>query len=147
MKNTEEASANAVFAQVKKEGEIAAEEEAAAAEEEGEEGEEEEDDEEEEEENTEHRNEMYFFLEEYPEYRISAVGRWRENQKGEVIEDVDTYFLHITRGGRCDSVGECLDRWSEQDEEAEEKWETLCQRIEELDGLEEIICTEESFGL
>ena len=29
----------------------------------------------EEEEYTEHRNEMYFFLEEYPEYRISAVGR------------------------------------------------------------------------
>jgi len=101
----------------------------------------------EEEEYIEHRNEMYFFLWKHPEYRISAVGRWLENSKGEVIGDADTYFLHITRGGRCDSVGECLDGWSEQDEEAEEKWETLCQRIEELDGLEEIICTEESFGL
>jgi len=100
-----------------------------------------------EEEYTEHRNEMYFFLEECPEYRISAVGRWLENSKGEVIEDADTYFLHITRGGRCDSVGECLDGWSEQDEEAKEKWETLCSRIEELDGLEQIICDEESFGL
>ena len=96
---------------------------------------------------TEHRNEMYFFLEEYPEYRISAVGRWLENWKGEVIEDVDTYFLHITRGSRCDSVGECLDGWSEQNEEAEEKWETLCERIEKLDGLEQIICDEESFGV
>ena len=48
----------------------------------------------EEEEYTEHRNEMYFFLEEHPEYRISAVGRWLENSKGEVIEDVDTFFLH-----------------------------------------------------
>jgi len=95
---------------------------------------------------TEHRNEMYFYLEEHPEYRISAVGRWLENWKGEVIEDVDTYFLHITRGGRCDSVGECLDG-SEQDEEEEEKWETLCERIDKLDGLEQIICDEESFGV
>ena len=96
---------------------------------------------------TEHRNEMYFFLWEHPEYHISAVGRWLENSKGEVIEDVDTYFIHITRGGRCDSVGECLDGWSEQDEEVEEKWETLCKRIEETDGLEQIICDEESFGV
>ena len=103
--------------------------------------------EEEEEEYTEHRNEMYFFLEEYPEYRISAVGRWRENSKGKVIGDADTYFIHITNGSRCDSVGECLGGWSEQNEEAEEKWETLCQRIEKLDGLEQIICDEESFGV
>ena len=96
---------------------------------------------------TEHRNEMYFYLEEHPEYRISAVGRWLENWKGEVIEDVDTYFLHITRGGRCDSVGECLDGWSEQDEEEEEKWETLCERIDKLENLEQIICDEESFGV
>ena len=109
--------------------------------------EEKEEEEEEKKEYTEHRNEMYFFLEEYPEYRISAVGRWLEDQKGKVIEDVDTYFLHITRGSRCDSVGECLDGWSEQNEEAEEKWETLCERIEKLDGLEQIICDEESFGV
>ena len=102
---------------------------------------------EEEEEYIEHENEMYFFLREHPEYRISAVGRWLENWKGEVIEDVDTYFLHITRGSRCDGVGECLDGWSEQNEEAEEKWETLCERIEKLDGLEQIICDEESFGV
>ena len=101
----------------------------------------------EEEEYIEHRNEMYFFLWEHPEYCISAVGRWLENSKGEVIEGVDTYFLHITNGSRCDSVGKCLDGWSEQDEEAEEKWETLCKRIEETDGLEQIICDEESFGL
>ena len=101
----------------------------------------------EEEEYTEHRNEMYFFLWKHPEYRISAVGRWLENQKGEVIDDVDTYFLHITSGQRCEGVRDCLEGWSEQSEEAEEKWETLCKRIEELDGLEEIICDEESFGL
>ena len=103
--------------------------------------------EEEEEEYTEHRNEIYFFLEEHPEYRISAVGRWLENQKGEVVGDADTYFRHTMNGSRCDSVGECLDGWSEQNEEAEEKWETLCKRIEETDGLEQIICDEESFGV
>ena len=101
----------------------------------------------EEEEYTEHRNEMYFFLSEHPEYRISAVGRWLENSKGEVVGDADTYFYHITEGSRCDSVEECLDGWSEQDEEAEEKWETLSKRIEETDGLEQIICDEESFGV
>ena len=92
-------------------------------------------------------NEVIFCLEEAPEYQISAVGRWLENSKGEVIEDVDTFFLHITRGSRCDSVGECLDGWSELDEEAEEIWETLCMRIQNTDGLEQIICDEESFGV
>ena len=101
----------------------------------------------EEEEYTEHRNEMYFFLEGYPEYHISAVGRWLENSKGEVKDDVDTYFLHITSGQRCESVRDCFAGWSEQDERAEEIWETLCRRIEELDGLEQIICDEESFGV
>ena len=99
------------------------------------------------EENTQMENEMYFFLRGCPEYRISAVGRWLENQKGEVVGDADTYFLHIMNGSKCDSVWECLDGWSEQSERTEKIWETLCQRIEELDGLEEIICDEESFGL
>jgi len=98
-----------------------------------------------EEEYTQMENEMYFFLEKYPEYRISAVGRWLENSKGEVVGDADTYFLHITSGQRCESVRECLSGWSEQSERAEEIWETLCRRIEELDGLEQIICDEESF--
>ena len=101
----------------------------------------------EEDEYTEHRNEMYFFLEEHPEYRISAVGRWLENSNGKVIEDADTYFRHIMNGGRCDSVWRCTDGWSEQSERTEEIWETLCMRIEETDGLEEIICDEESFGV
>ena len=99
----------------------------------------------EEEKYTEHRNEMYFYLRKYPKYRISAVGRWLENTKGEVIGDADTYFLHILSNQRCESVRECLDGWSEQDEKSAENWETLCQRIEELDGLERIICDEESF--
>ena len=101
--------------------------------------------EEEEEEYTEHENEMYFFLEECPEYRISAVGRWLENSEGEVVGDADTYFRHIMNGSRCDSVWRCIDGWSEQSERTEEIWETLCMRIEETDGLEQIICAEESF--
>jgi len=99
------------------------------------------------EENTQMENEMYFFLRGCPEYRISAVGRWLENQKGEVVGDADTYFLHIMNGSKCDSVWECLYGWSEQSERTEEIWETLCQRIEELDGLEQIICDEENFGV
>ena len=99
----------------------------------------------EEEEYTEHENEMYFFLEECPEYRISAVGRWLENSEGEVVGDADTYFRHIMNGSRCDSVWRCIDGWSEQSERTEEIWETLCMRIEETDGLEQIICAEESF--
>ena len=102
--------------------------------------------EEEEEEYTEHQNEMYFFLRECPEYRISAVGRWLENSKGEVVGDADTYFRHIMTGERCESVWGCLIGWS-NDERVEEKWETLCMRIEETDGLEQIICDEESFGV
>ena len=99
-----------------------------------------------EEEYTQHQNEMYFFLRERPEYRISAVGRWLENQKGEVIGDADTYFCHIMTGERCESAWGCLIGWSD-DERTEEIWETLCMRIEETDGLEQIICDEESFGV
>jgi len=37
-------------------------------------------------------------------------------------------------------VRDCFDGWSEQDEESTEKWETLCERIEEYGNLEETIC-------
>ena len=100
--------------------------------------------EEEEEEYTEHRNEMYFYLKERPEYRISAVGRWLENSKGDVVGDADIYFCHIMTGERCESAWGCLIGWSE-DERTEEIWETLRMRIEETDGLGQIICDEESF--
>ena len=99
----------------------------------------------EEEEYTEHENEMYFYLNERPEYRISAVGRWLENSKGEVVGDADTYFRHVMNGSRCDSVWKCTDGWSEQSERTEEIWETLCMRIQNTDGLEKIICEEETF--
>ena len=100
-----------------------------------------------EEEYTEHENKMYFFLEERPEYQISAVGRWLESSKGEVIGDADTYFLHILTGQRCETAWTTHIGWSEQDERTEEIWETLAMRIQNTDGLEQIICDEESFGV
>ena len=101
----------------------------------------------EEEEYTEHENTMYFFLKERPEYRISAVGRWLESSKGEVIGDVDTYFRHILTGQRCETAWTTHIGWSEQDERIEEIWETLSMRIQNTHGLEQIICDEESFGV
>ena len=98
-----------------------------------------------EEEYTEHENEMYFFLKERPEYRIYAVGRWLESSKGEVIGDVDTYFRHILTGQRCETAWTTRIGWYEQDERIEELWETLSMRIQNTDGLEQIICNEESF--
>ena len=101
----------------------------------------------EEEEYTQMENEMIFYLKENPNCQVQAIGEWYENAHGEVIGDVDTYFLHILTNQRCESVRDCFDGWSEQDEKSAEQWETLCARIEELDGLEQIICDEESFGL
>ena len=101
----------------------------------------------EEEEYVEHQNEMYFFLKEHHEYRISAVGRWLENQKGEVVGDVDTYFRHVLTGERCETAWTACIGWSDQDERIEELWETLSMRIQNTDGLEQIICDEESFGV
>ena len=93
------------------------------------------------------RNEMVFYLKEAPEYRISAVAEWCENSQGDILTaEPDTYFLHVRTGARCESVWSCLTGWSEPGE-GQEKWDALCERIEELDGLEQIICDEESFGV
>ena len=90
------------------------------------------------------RNEMVFFLKEAPEYRISAVAEWCENSQGDILTaEPDTYFLHVLTGQRCESVQECLDGWSEPGE-GQEKWETLCERIEEFENLEQTICDEKS---
>jgi len=91
-------------------------------------------------------NEMIFFLEEAPEYQISAVAEWGENSRGDIVVGVDTYFHHILTGERCESAWGCLVGWSEPGE-GQEKWETLCERIENLDGLEEYICDEKRVGL
>ena len=96
----------------------------------------------EEEEYTQMENEMIFCLQEDPKYQISAVGKWYENSHGEVIGDVDTYFLHILTNQRCESVRDCFDGWSEPNEKSAEQWETLCERIENLGSIEEYICIE-----
>ena len=93
------------------------------------------------------KNEMIFFLDEAPEYQISAVGEWCENARGDIVQEADTYFLHVMTGQRCESAWSCLTGWSESDEKLTEKWETLCERIEELDNLEEYICDEKRVGL
>ena len=53
-------------------------------------------------------NEVIFCLEEAPEYRISAVARWGENARGEIMEQPDIYFRHISTGRLCQSVYACL---------------------------------------
>jgi len=87
-------------------------------------------------------NEVIFCLEEAPEYQISAVGKWYENSHGEVIGDVDTYFLHILTNQRCENVRDCFGGWLEQDTKSAEQWETLCERIENLGSIEEYIANE-----
>ena len=96
---------------------------------------------EEEEEYHQMENEMIFFLSEAPEYQISAVAEWGENSRGDVVVGADTYFRHILTGERCESAWGCLIGWSEPGE-GQEKWETLCRRIEELENIEQIICDE-----
>ena len=92
-------------------------------------------------------NEMVFFLSEAPEYQISAVAEWGENARGDVVVGADTYFIHVMTGQRCESVRDCLDGWSEPDEKSMEKWETLCERIENIGSLEEYICNEKRVGV
>jgi len=93
------------------------------------------------------KNEMTFFLSEAPEYRISAVAEWAENSRGDILTaEPDTYFLHVRTGARCESAWLCLTGWSEPGK-GQEKWDTLCERIEEFENLEQTICDEKSVGV
>ena len=91
-------------------------------------------------------NKTIFFLSEAPEYQISGVAEWAENSRGDVVVGVDTYFLHVMTGQRCENAWECLVGWSEPGE-GQEKWETLCERIEGYGNLEETICDMKSVEL
>ena len=51
-------------------------------------------------------NEMIFFLEEAPEYQISAVAEWGENSRGDIVVGVDTRSEERRVGKECRS------RWS-----------------------------------
>jgi len=73
-------------------------------------------------------NEVIFCLDEAPEYQISAVARWGENAHGEIVDQPDIYFRHISSGRLCQSVWACLGD-EVYDQYAEEKWETLAYRL------------------
>ena len=49
-------------------------------------------------------NEVIFGLDEAPEFQISAVARWGENAWGEILEQPDIYFRHISTGRLCQST-------------------------------------------
>jgi len=93
------------------------------------------------------KNEMIFFLREAPEYRISGVAEWGENSQGNIMREVDTYFLHVLTGQRCESVWSCLTGWSEPDEKSMDMWETLCRRIEEYENIEQDMCYEKTISV
>ena len=73
-------------------------------------------------------NEVIFCLDEAREYQISAVARWSENAHGEIVDQPDIYFRHISTGRLCQSVYACLGD-EVYDQFAEEKWETLAFRL------------------
>ena len=91
-------------------------------------------------------NEVIFCLEEAREYRISAVARWDENPRGEIMSCPDIYFRHISTGRLCQSVSACL-VGVEHDEYAEEKWDTLYYRIRTMlvRDLRRIVCFEKKY--
>ena len=73
-------------------------------------------------------NEVIFCLDEAPEFQISVVARWGENAHGEIVEQPDIYFRHISTGRLCQSVYACLSD-EVHDQFAEEKWDTLAFRL------------------
>ena len=93
-------------------------------------------------------NEVIFCLEEAPEYQISAVARWGENPRGEIMSCPDIYFRHISTGRLCQSVSACL-AGVEYDEYAEEKWDTLYYRIRTMlvRDLRRIVCFEKKYEI
>ena len=93
-------------------------------------------------------NEVILCLEEAPEYQISAVARWGENARGEIMEQPDIYFRHILSGRLCQSVYACL-VGTEHDQYAEEKWDTLYYRIRTmlLRDLRRIVCYEKKYEI
>jgi len=93
-------------------------------------------------------NEVIFCLEEAPEFQISAVARWGENARGEIVEQPDIYFRHISTGRLCQSIYACL-VGVEPDEYAREKWDTLYYRIRImlLRDLRRIVCFEKKYEI
>jgi len=88
------------------------------------------------------RNEMIFFLREAPGCQIHGVAEWCENSRGDIVKEVDTYFLHILTGHRCETPWACIIGVAEFNEYYKEIWETLCSRIENHENIEQDMCYE-----
>ena len=88
------------------------------------------------------RNDMVFYLREFPECQISGVAEWGENSQGDIMKEVDTYFLHILTGHRCETPWACIVGVAEFNEYHEEIWETLAMRIENHKNFEDDMCYE-----
>ena len=93
-------------------------------------------------------NEVIFCLEEAPEYQISAVARWSENARGEIVDQPDIYFRNILTGRLCQSVYACLGD-EIYDQFAEEKWEDLSFRLHIMlrQDLKRIVCGEKKYEI
>ena len=93
-------------------------------------------------------NEVIFCLEEAPEYQISAVARWCENARGEIVDQPDIYFRHISTGRLCQSVYACIGD-EVYDQFAEEKWDTLAFRLRMMlrRDLRRIVCGEKKYEI
>ena len=93
-------------------------------------------------------NEVIFCLDEAPEFQISVVARWGENALGEIVEQPDIYFRHISSGRLCQSVYACLGS-EVYDQFAEEKWETLVFRLRMMlrRDLRRIVCFEKKYEI
>ena len=85
---------------------------------------------------------MKFVLNEDEKYCIQCVGKSWKNRDGEETCCPEVFFLHKQTNQECESVKQCFEGWSEQDKKSDEDWETLCQHIENLPSLEQIICDE-----
>jgi len=93
-------------------------------------------------------NEVIFCLEEAPEFQISAVARWGENARGEIVDQPDIYFRHISTGRLCQGVYACLGD-EVYDQFAEEKWDTLAFRLHMMlrCDLRRIVCGEKKYEI
>ena len=94
-------------------------------------------------------NEVIFCLDEAPEYQISAVARWGENARGEIVgAPPDIYFRNILTGRLCQSIYACLGD-EVYDQFAEEKWETLAFRLRMMlrRDLRRIVCGEKKYEI
>ena len=88
------------------------------------------------------RNDMVFYLREFPECQISGLAEWGEDSQGDNIKELDTYFRHILTGQRCETPWAAIAGVAEFNEYHEEIWETLCMRIENHENIEEDMCYE-----